>query len=403
MRKKIISKLLLVLLIVTVLVTGCRRNMPEEVSTEEEYIPVEIETVKEDTLASRISLNGKVQANEEVTVMPKMAGTVSRVNVKLGDSVAKDQVLFVMDQKDAQRAIEQAQESIDLAQKGIDQAENAINSAKIQYESTKEKLEDALVTLERTRALYEAGAIPKTQLEQAELAASTRPLETAEAQVKQAEVSYQQALNQLSQAQSGYEHAKSNLDNSLVKAPISGLVSSLNVVEGQLASNAQAAATIVDLDKVYLQIDVAESMVNRLDLGQEVAVAIAAAFEEEIIGKIDYISPTPDDRTQLYTVKVYIPNKDQRIKPGMSGSIGLDIESRQNVLAVRSGAVIDKEGGKVIYLVEDERAVEQKVTLGLDTGSHIEVVEGLQAGDVVIVKGQQYVTDGQKVKAVRGE
>ncbi|SNS18785.1 RND family efflux transporter, MFP subunit [Anaerovirgula multivorans] len=404
MRKKIISKLLLVLLIVTVLVTGCRRNVPEEVSTEEEdYIPVEIETVKEDTLASRISLNGKVQANEEVMVMPKMAATVSRVNVKLGDSVTKDQVLFVMDQKDAERAIEQAQESIDLAQKGIDQAENSINSTKIQYESTKEKLEDALVTLERIKALYEAGAVPKSQLEQAELAASTRSLEIVEAQVKQEEVGYQRALNQLIQAESSYEHAKSNLDNTLVKAPITGVISSLNVVEGQLASSAQAAATIVDLDKVYLQVDVAENMVNRLELGQEVGVTIAAASEKEIVGKIDYISSTPDDRTQLYTVKAYIPNKDQRIKPGMSGSIGLNIESRQNVLAVRSGAVIDKEEEKVIYLVRDEQAVEQKVTLGLDTGSHIEVVEGLQAGDVIIVKGQQYVTDGQRVKAVRGE
>lgn len=404
MRKKAISTLLLILIIVATLVTGCRRNAPEEVAAvEEDYIPVEIQTVTAETISSKIALNGKVHANEEVMVMPKMAGTVSRVNVKLGDSIAKDQVLFVMDQKDIQRAVEQAEQSIDLAHRGVEQAENAINSARIQYETTKERVEDALATLERTRALYEAGAVPKSQLEQAELAASTRPLETAEAQVRQAEISYQQSLNQLTQAKSGYEHARSNLDNALVKAPIAGIISSLSVVEGQLASNAQAAATIVDLDEVYLQVDVAENMVNRLNLGQEVAVTIAAAFEEEVVGKIDYIAPTADARTQLYTVKVYLPNKDKKIKPGMSGSIGLDLESRENVLAIRSGAVMDKEGEKVVYLVKDEEAIQQKVTLGLDTGSHIEVIEGLQEGDIVIVKGQHYVADGQRVKVVRGE
>ncbi|AOY78123.1 efflux RND transporter periplasmic adaptor subunit [Clostridium formicaceticum] len=404
MKKKSISMLLLILLIVIILVTGCSRRAVEEVAiVEESYVPVEIETVKKETIASKVLLNGRVRANEEVMVMPQMPGTVTRVNMKLGDYVAKDQVLMVMDQKDIQRSIEQAEHSVELAKRGVEQAENGIRSAKIQYESTKERLEDALVNLERIKALYEAGAVPKTQLEQAELAASTKPLETAEAQVYQAEIGYQQALNQLSQAESGYEQARSNLDNTLVKAPINGMITNLTVVEGQLASNAQAAATIVDMDTVYLQIDVAENMVNRLRKEQEVAVTIASALDEEITGKIDYISPTADDRTQLYTVKVYINNKDRKIRPGMSGSVGLSLEERQNVLVVRSGAIMDKEEETVVYLVKDEEAVEQKITLGLDTGLYIEVTEGLEEGDIVIIKGQHYVVDGQRVKVVRGE
>ncbi|AKL96284.1 RND family efflux transporter, MFP subunit [Clostridium aceticum] len=405
MRKKSVFTLLLILVMVATFITGCRRGAPQEVfaTQEENYVPVEIQTIQKETIENKVSLNGKVQANEEVMVVPQMPGRITSLNIKLGDYVAKDQVLLTIDQKDIQRSIEQAEHGIELAKRGVEQAENGIRLATIQYESTKERLEDALNTLERMKTLYEAGAIPKTQLEQAELAASTKPLETAEAQMYQAEIGYQQALNQLSQAESAGEQARSNLDNTLVKAPISGMINSLTAVEGQLASNAQAVATIVDINRVYLQVDVAENMVNRLNKGREVAITIAAALDEEMTGKIDYISPTADARTQLYTVKVYINNSEGKIRPGMSGAIHLNFEQRQDVLAVRSRAVLDKDKEKVVYLVRNEEAVEQKVTLGLDTGLYIEVTEGLEEGDVVITKGQHYVTDGQRVKVVRGE
>lgn len=397
------SLLVIGLIVVLIVVGGSRNRTQETVGVEEDYVPVEIETISKDTIANTSALNGRIYANEEVMVMPQMPGIVSRVNVKLGDYVTKDQVLFVMDQKDVNRGIEQAGHSVDLAERGVDQAENAMKSAEIQYQSTKERHEDALSTLERMRALYEAGAVPKTQLEQAELAASTTQLDAAEAQVKQAEIGYQQALNQLSQAQSGYEQAKSNLDNTLVKAPVSGVVTSLTVVEGQLASNAQPAATIVDMDEVYLQVNVAENMVNRLQKQQEVSVSIPSALSEDVVGTIDYISPAVDQRTQLYLVKVYIPNQDHVIKPGMSGAMSVDTESRQDVLVVRRSAVLDRDREMIVYLVEEDKAVERRVTLGLDIGLYVEVVEGLEEGDVVITRGQHYVADGQMVKVVRGE
>ncbi|SCY32308.1 efflux RND transporter periplasmic adaptor subunit [Alkaliphilus peptidifermentans] len=404
MKKRASYILLLTLLVISTFVVGCSKDVDDQSATSDQhYIPVEVERVNEETIANKVNLNGKIYADNELMIMPQMPGTVTSVNVKLGDFVHKDEVLFVMDQKDINRSIEQSKHGVDLALRGVDQAENGMRSAKIQYESTKERYEAALSDLERTRTLYEAGAVSKTQLEQAEMAASSKTIEAAEAQVRQSEIGYQQALNQLSQAESGYAQVKSNLDNTLVKAPISGVVSSLNVVEGHLATNAQTAATVVDLDNIYLRVDIAENLVNKLFKGQEVVISIASALDETITGVIDYISPTADPRTQLYSVKVYIPNTNNKVKPGMSGIIQIDLESRQDVLTVRSGAILDKEGEKIIYLVKDDYAVEQKVTIGLDTGLYVEITEGLQEGATVITKGQHYVADGQRVKVVRGE
>ncbi|TCQ02489.1 efflux RND transporter periplasmic adaptor subunit [Serpentinicella alkaliphila] len=379
MKRTVIYIIVVIVLIGAVLTTrnlSKKNNVVQETVTEKvAYVPVEVESIKKDTIGKEISLNGKVFANEEVMVIPQMPGTVVSKNVNLGDYVRKGDVLFVLKQDDILRSIEQAS--------------NSLQTAKIQYETTRERYLDALLALERTKSLYEAGAVSKSQLEQAEMAASDKSLQTAEIQVRQAEKAYDQA--------------SSALDNTLVIAPISGVISSLSAIESQLVSSAQPVATIIDIDKVSLQFDVAENMINRLYIGQEVTVDIPSSLEGELKGKIDFISTAADARTQLYKVKVNITNKDHRIKPGMSGSIKFNIESRQDVLVVRSRAIIDSEGEKLVYVVEDEKAVQKEVVLGLDTGLYIEVKEGLKEGDVVIIKGQQYVVEGQSVKVVRGE
>ena len=379
MKRTVIYIIVAIVLIGAVIVTrnlSKKNNVVQETVTEEvAYVPVEVESVKKDAIGNEISLNGKVFANEEVMVIPQMPGTVVSKNANLGDYVRKGDVLFVLKQDDILRSIEQASNSLEIA--------------KIQYETTRERYLDALLTLERTKALYEAGAVSKTQLEQAEMAASDKSLQTAEIQVRQAEKAVDQA--------------RSALDNTLVIAPISGVISSLSAIEGQLVSSAQPVATIIDIDKVSLQFDVAENMINRLYIGQEVTVDIPYSLEGELKGKIDFISTAADARTQLYKVKVNITNKENKIKPGMSGSIKFNIESRQDVLVVRSRAIIDSQGEKLVYVVEDEKAVQKEVVLGLDTGLYIEAKEGLKEGDLVIIKGQQYVVEGQSVKVVRGE
>ncbi len=405
-RKKIAIVLIVILLLITSIVAvRCAGNSGETATDTEKdlYVPVEVEEAAIKTIANSVVLNGKIHTNDEAMILPKIPGKVEKVNVKLGDYVQKGAVLFVMDQKDISKSVEQAEEALNTVRIGVEQAENGVETAKINYNSIKERIENAKVNLERTRALYEAGAISKSQLEQAELAASNTSLEAAERQVRQAELAYEQALNQLSQAEISYRQAQDALDDTVVRAPISGVISSINVVEGELAGGAQPLAVISDINKVYLQVDVAENMVNILKEGQEVSIEVPAALDEKMTGKVDYISSTINPMTQLYMVKVYLNNSEGKIRTGMSGSITVDIEKVEDTLVVDSKAVIEKEGEYFIYIVEDDHAVEKKVKIGMDTGSEVEILEGIEEGDKVIVKGQHYITDGERVKIVGGE
>ncbi len=405
MSKGFNTRLVVVALILTTALAavGCSRGVQGDEAEASDYVAVETETAAVAAIANTTGFNGRIAANEELMIIPKTVGVVSTVNVKLGERVTKDTILFTLEQEDMSKSVEQADNSLSLAQKSVDQALNSLNTAELNFELNKEKIENAILNLERNRELYQLGAISKSQLEQSEMAASNKQLAVAEAQVKQAEIAYQQSLNQLRQAEIAHQQSLSGFDNTVVRAPMDGVVSALNVKVGQIATNSQAAVVLVDTESVYMQLNVVEGMVNKLTIGQEALVRIPAAQDTPIAAVVDYISPAADTRSQLYPVKIYLPNPEGIIRPGMNGEASLGIDRVDSAIVIKSSAVLDRNGKKVVYVLEGDSAVEKVVEVGLDTGDLAEIKSGLQAGEQVIVKGQHYVEDGQTVKVVRGE
>ena len=399
-----ISNLFLMALVGALLMSGCGNSKEDsEAQTDDDYTPVEVAIAKVDTIANEVSINGKVVANDEISVIPKVVGVVTNVNAKLGDVVKEGAVLFTIEKDDISKSVEQAANTIEIAKKGVAQAENGVNTANVNFQLNSEKIQDAQLNLERTKKLYDEGAVSKMQLEQAELGASEKNLDALQGQVNQAEISYQQALTQLRQAEISYEQVVNGLDNTVVKSPINGVVSSLNVKKGQIATNSQTAATIVNADSVYVQINVVEGMVNNLQVGQAVKVKIASASSEYISSTISYISPTADPRSQLYAIRVYLDDVNKDIRPGMNGEVKLNMDQVGSAIVVKADAVIDKDDRQLVYIVEDGVAVEKEVTTGLDTGDFIEIRSGINEGEKVIIEGQHYLENGEKVKVVRGE
>ncbi|WP_026893530.1 efflux RND transporter periplasmic adaptor subunit [Clostridiisalibacter paucivorans] len=376
MAKKIVVLFLGIILIVS-LVVGCgsKEEAVDKTKVEENYVPVEIGKIEKKTISNEIVFSGKVFANKEVMVMPKVPGKVESTNIKVGDKVAKDQVLFTLEKDDIQDA--------------VDNAKVALDGAKANYKLTEEKIQNAKKAFERSKELYQEGAISEAQFEQAKVAASDNSLEAAK--------------SQLNTAQVGYDQAVEAMENASVESPIGGVVSAVNIEAGEFASNAQAAVTIVDMDKVYVQVDISENIINQLYKDKSVNVEIPSASQEEFVGKIDTISPTTDPRTQLYPVKIYIGNKDHTIKPGMFVKVKVDTDIKENVNVIPSEAVLDNEGETIVYVLSNENAKVKKVDTGLDTGTYIEIKSGISESDKVIIKGQNFVEDGTKVKVVRGE
>ncbi|SDY73090.1 efflux RND transporter periplasmic adaptor subunit [Tindallia californiensis] len=400
-KKAIIAMLVIVTLVAGLLVLrlGGRRGIedaPEEVS-----IPVEVQTSKRETISDRVVLNGRIEANDEAMVMPLIQGKVNAIPVVLGEIVEKDQTLMVIDQANSLRSLEQAEKSLELAQQDAERAEAGVEQALLGVENAEDQHADAQANLERVRSLYNAGAASQTELEQAELAANSRQVENARSQLRQAEVGYQQALNQVAQAEIGYRQAADALEDTIVKAPMSGVVSSLTVVAGEMAGGSQPVAIISDIEKVYFQANVAENIINSLRLGQDVTITIPAA-ELEIEATLDFISSTINPETNLYKVRAYLENEDYQIRTGMSATVETAMNTRENV-AVNRRSVIERDGETYVFVIEGESAKRKDVTLGMESEVAVEIIEGIEEGETIVVKGQHYLADGDKIRVVGGE
>ena len=373
MKSKIVS---IICIITTMLMlVGCSKesNEVQSIQTEKVVSVESIETIKEDITLSTI-LTARVTPFQEATIVPKIPGKVDVVYVQLGDKVKKGQELFALDAKDILNQVKQAEAAYKLMEANL--------------RSSKKQLDNAMLNLERMQQLYEAGAIAKQQLEQAELQASTVNLDILEAQAEQARVSL--------------EIASSSLADMVIKAPIDGYITSINVKPGEMASNAMPSITMANIDKVIIEATVSEYLVNTLKPGGIVNVKIPSATNEILAGKISNFSPTTAPNSLTYPVKIELQNEDGLIKGGMFAEVIIETERRSEVIAIPSDSVVIKEGKTIVFVVEEDRVSIKEVKTGLDDGKKVEILEGLNEGEEIVSSGQNFLEDGQLINVVNG-
>lgn len=428
--KKSYLKIITVSILTVLILSGCGAKEASTTVTQEEYTPVEIAAVKTDTIYNSTMITGKIVGKNDVSVIPKIAGRVAEVPVKVGQIVKVGQTIAVIDKSDLQNRVDQAKASmnsaavgVEQAQVGLKQAESSIKSiqasynlAKASYDANYEKIQNAKLNLERNKVLYEQGIISKSQLEQAELAASDATIKVLEAQLAQANESLLQSSNGVNQAnvgvkqaKAGYEQAKLAYDQAVralsdvvITSPVDGVVYAVNVEKGEMASGAQPIATIMAVDKVYVKVDVTEKLVTKLQKGIKMNLEVPSVSDKKNTGIITLISPVANLQNNLYTIEVEVDNKDHAIKPGMFAKVEFNTDYKEKVMVVKSEAVTVNNKKQIVYVEEKGKAVEKIVETGLDNGSYVEIKKGLSLNDKVIVKGQELVENGETVKVVGG-
>ncbi|MDR0424427.1 MAG: efflux RND transporter periplasmic adaptor subunit [Clostridiales Family XIII bacterium] len=291
-------------------------------------------------------ITGRIEAVDEVSVLPKIAGAVTNVYVELGSKVYEGTLLFSLD-------------STQLAA--------SLNQAKISLDNTS-------VVYERMSRLLDEGAIPLQNYEQAQM-------------------SYVMAYETYAAAQDAYNNAS-------ITSPISGYVTSVNVSSGTLATQAVPAVTIANIDRLVINAGLSEKMINRVAMGDVVDIMIKSASDEPVQGRITAISPAPVTGSLTYPVKITLDNADSRIKPGMFAEVMLSVDRSSGVITIPSKAVMIKSGRRVVAVIDDSRVRLANVEIGIDDGEFVEIEGGLNAGDVVVTDGQTYIDESTAVNIV---
>lgn len=378
MRKNIAIVALLALTITSL--GGCKLANAEERVTKEIQSPqvVEITSVVKGDIDRNLSYNGTLLAENTIHLIATVPGEILEIPVTVGDEINKDQALYVLDKIDIQRASTNANLSFEAATH--------------QLNATADQQKLAEKSFERVKALYESpsgSAISTADYEKAELAASKAGLEATRVQVAQARI--------------GMEQAKDQLNDADLKSPITGILSSLNVEAGQMINAGTHVGNVINMDSVYVDIQVAESIINNLKKGSSIRALIPAISTESIVGSVEWVSPAADMQTKLFPVRISFDNDTHKLKPGMFVSVSIDISEASDSIIIPSTAILARVDGQIVYVHTDGLAEARPIVTGFDNGEFTVVLEGLNEGDQLIIEGQQFVDPGTPLIIDGGE
>jgi len=182
-----------------------------------------------------------------------------------------------------------------------------------------------------------------------------------------------------------------------VESSLTGIIGRVYVDKGTSVSPQTPVALVVDMDKVKIALNLPEKYLPRISLGQSAEITLDAFPGEKFIGIVSKLSPVLDLETRTAPIEIIIDNPQHNLKSGMFAKVKLILQEHKNVPVILKEAVMGKEPDVYVYVVEDNKAVLKKVTLGLRQGPYYQVQEGIKEGDLVVIMGQQRLQDNAKV------
>jgi len=360
-------------------------------------------------LVTRVTATGTVMALREAKIAARMPGRVTAVLVREGARVGAGAPLLRVDgsevfaaEAQARAAVSTAYAQRDLVEAGarpeeLQQAANAVAQAKA-------ALEAAEVEAARLRSLYSMGAVAKQQLDAAETqlrmartvfdsALQQQRLVNKGPRVEQIRAAQAQAAG----AEAALAAARVRIRDLTVTAPFAGTIVQRMVEPGESVSPGVPSFVLAQLDVVHVELSVPERSRAGLRIDQAATITVDSLPGKRFAGRIAEISPTAAAASRSFVVKVRVPNGDGLLQPGVFARGTIVTATRSGVLQIRERAVLTTAGGPVIFVVQGGRAVRRTVVLGEHQDGLVEVKSGVQAGEQVVVEGQEGLTDNQAV------
>jgi RND family efflux transporter MFP subunit len=359
-------------------------------ASRERPVEVEVATVTEraaGTQAAVLNASGYVTARRRATVSSKITGRVVEVNVEEGMAVTQGQVLARLDDSTAKAALALAAAQAESARKAVNENEVHLTQARL--------------TLRRMTDLQKSGIATQADVDQ------------AKADVDGTEARINALRGQVSVAERQVELQQTDLDNTIIRAPFSGIAISKDAQPGEMVSPVSAGGgftrtgicTIVDMKSLEIEVDVNESYINRVRPDQNVSAVLDAYPDWQIPGHVITMVPAADRQKATVLVRIGFDQLDPRILPDMGVKVTFlreedqaAVPAAQPTTLVPRAAVLTDETNNFVFVVSAAGDAERRaVKVGGTDGDRVEVLAALRAGERVIVSPPSTLADGAKV------
>lgn len=310
--------------------------------------PVEVARVEIGTIARTIEVSGNIEPLRNVAVNAQLAGALREIHAEEGTRVREGDVLAAIDDREISAQLAAAEASFELAQANFDRSERL-------------RAQQIITTaeFERDRAALAAARATRDQL-----------------------------------------HTR--LGYATIRAPIDGVVTAKSVEAGDIVGVQTRLFTIAYVDTVVVRVQVSELDVVGIRRGDTVQLGLDAFPGQTLAGMIRRVFPSADPTSRLVPVEVALAGEDaRRARPGFLARVNFVIGAREGVKLVPASAVVTNAAGShFVYVVAGEQAERRIVRTGLTSEGRVEVVEGVDSSDVVVVAGANTLRDGARIRVV---
>lgn len=315
-------------------------------SAEPPPMPVRVASVTRETLNVEVTAVGTLRADETVVVRPETAGRIATIHFREGQAVRQSEPLVTLDQDEYR-----AQLASSAAQLALEESSfRRLQDLDRRNLTSQQNLDEARAKLDAARAQHE--------------------------------------LNRV------------QLDKTVIRAPFDGTVGLRLVSPGAYVKTGDDIANLESLGSMKLDFRVPETYLARLASGQTLMVRVDAYPDQPFEGAIYAIEPGVDEETRTVLLRARLPNKGNKLRPGLFARVSLVLERRDNALVVPEQAIVPVGQQTFVYRVVDGKAAMTPITLGLRRPGQVEILEGVNAGDVVVTDGQLKIRDGAAVKVL---
>jgi membrane fusion protein (multidrug efflux system) len=342
---RLVKWIAMIIIIVSIFGCGSGAKDPKPDAAGSNVIPVEIAVAQRQSISAAKTFSASLEGEEQANIVAKISERVTSINVRVGQNANAGQVILTLDKSGVQS----------------------------QYYQVEAGYKNAAKTLERMKSLYQEGAI---------------------------------SLQSLDGAQTAYDVAKANFDaaRSAVEltTPIDGVVTAVNVSIGDLANPGTVLATTAKVNRIKAIININETDVTNLAIGQKVQIFSEARPETIVEGRIIQLSNSADPKSRTFEVRALFQNTPDRwFKPGMFCRVNVQVSPRSKTLVIPNAAIQSDGVNNRVFVVHGGRSYQQNVQVGVTDSARSEVLRGLNEGDSIVTIGATNTRDSGYVSIVR--
>ena len=320
-------------------------------------IPVSVMDIKTGSIETYINTTGTVMATHETEMMSEMAGAyflarnpVTGRPFKLGDPVKEGQTIIRLEDEEYENNI-------------------AIESKRLNLEISEQEFE-------KQESLYEKGGVTLREL-------------------RNSEVSFMNARYD-------YENALLQLEKMNVAAPFDGVIVDLPYyTTGTRVSSGQVMVKLMAYRNMYMEINLPEKNMQQVQTGQDVYITSYVFPDDTLSGEVAEISPAISTETRTFKVKLLVDNPDLKLRPGMFVKADIVTQHKDSIITIPKEYVLSDARGKRVFIVQQQTARERRITTGLENQEMVEVVDGLEPNQRLVVQGFETLRDRAKVKVIQ--